>query len=524
MPGLLLFLHGLGGNEHTWGGVPEEINSGLDSDYEIATPEYAAGITNISDLNKSASQILTTIRTYYIHHDPIYLIGHSLGGLIAREVCRILLTAGPDELLQKIAAAITMGTPLEGARYANRVLRCIPFLCPKIYRIAQPDKNWNEYRKAIRTAKKRGVRRPKQIHIQMEEDKLIAEHMRDRFTEDDVDGGVVRGGHTNFSATNDSASHIAAVILSTIRATDNAVSPPNRSKVAPVAEIENSSPDRLILIACSHGKTAGGTKINGDFKRREWLPLPNIEQRLMGKRFHVYSKIKDAKLSDGFERGGNRANQPANLELKLGPDVGVNTVKGAEPLYLPAWQRYAGRMYAPITRDTWEAYLQKPNKGFQILIMSGLYGLIDPADYIQNYDVHLTDTDEQGQSVSSMWSELFSDCLVEYVKRVYNGRKVKIIDLLCDENYVNAIQWHRLPAECSVYHLASTTLKDVHLLPAAGTILRSLLDNQAQIETLERHGKVYDLTDFGPTPQGMSDVKVIFESRVGEQNFSNKDD
>jgi hypothetical protein len=59
--------------------------------------------------------------------------------------------------------------------------------------------------------------------------------------------------------------------------------------------------------------------------------------------------------------------------------------------------------------------------------MSGLYGLLDAAEWIQNYDVHLTDTNkDSGISISSMWSDLYTDGLEAYVRRAYQNRKVKI--------------------------------------------------------------------------------------------------
>jgi triacylglycerol esterase/lipase EstA (alpha/beta hydrolase family) len=80
-----------------------------------------------ADVEASAQQIITQVETRYPGRTPIFLIGHSLGGLIAREICRHLLVSGPDSLLSRISAAITVGTPLEGARYGNRLLRLSGF-------------------------------------------------------------------------------------------------------------------------------------------------------------------------------------------------------------------------------------------------------------------------------------------------------------------------------------------------------------------------------------------------------------
>jgi hypothetical protein len=111
--------------------------------------------------------------------------------------------------------------------------------------------------------------------------------------------------------------------------------------------------------------------------------------------------------------------------------------------------------------------------------MSGLYGLIDAEEKIQDYDIHLSDSDrDTGQLVKTMWSDLYTETIKHYLTRAFNGERVKIFNLLCDINYVTAVEWLELPKEkCTVYHLASPKLSDVHLLPAAGTILNRFLSD-----------------------------------------------
>ena len=151
---------------------------------------------------------------------------------------------------------------------------------------------------------------------------------------------------------------------------------------------------------------------------------------------------------------------------------------------------------------------------FRVLIMSGLYGLIEPEEWIQNYDVHLTDTfEDNGQSVSSMWSELFTEMITYYINNAYRDRKVKIFNFLCDHHYVDAVQWHALPKSCSVFHLASMTYADVDLLPIAGTIMNSFLLNPETMEAIERDFNRYP--DFGKPPAGLGATEVVFESRYG---------
>jgi hypothetical protein len=202
--------------------------------------------------------------------------------------------------------------------------------------------------------------------------------------------------------------------------------------------------------------------------------------------------------------------------LNHGPDLGGLKSIGLESLYLPAWKRYEGRTYTEIDEQAWQQHLTNPRA--KVLIMSGLYGLIDPAEMIQNYDIHLSDTDNiSGQDVKSMWQRLYTDTTLHYINRAYRGgRRVKIFNLLCDINYVTAIQWIELPREkCTVYHLASPVLKGKDLLSAAGTVANRLLRDPERMDLIPKDSSLR-LSDFGEPPPKMSGVDIIFERRFGD--------
>src|SRR5258707_7929445 len=133
MAGLVLFLHGLMGNQHSWGAVPGFVRqSPLGQTFNVAPLQYSATAFGSAQIATSAQQVLTQIQTRYAANDPIYFVGHSLGGLIARELCRQLLLSDPDSMLSKIGGVITVATPLAGTRIANWLLRYTPFVSPKI--------------------------------------------------------------------------------------------------------------------------------------------------------------------------------------------------------------------------------------------------------------------------------------------------------------------------------------------------------------------------------------------------------
>src|ERR1700747_727153 len=118
MSALIVFLPGLTGNEKTWGIIPNLIKRTPGTDFEVATLTYSTSVFSPSDLSRSAGVILTSLENQYAGYTPIYLVGHSLGGLVAREVCRQLLFAdtSKERLLDTVQARITLGTPLEGAK------------------------------------------------------------------------------------------------------------------------------------------------------------------------------------------------------------------------------------------------------------------------------------------------------------------------------------------------------------------------------------------------------------------------
>ncbi|MCK1491292.1 peroxide stress protein YaaA [Bradyrhizobium sp. 180] len=520
MTGLVLFLHGMFGDETSWQAVPDFVAKSLGNDFEIANREYSAGKLTAATLEASAEQIVTFLATKYPDAAPIYLVGHSFGGLVAREVCRKLLVEGPDDTLQRIKAVITAGTPLEGVPYGNWLLRGLRSLNPKLAALANPDHLYSRYRLAIREAQKRKVNRPKLFHLVLEDDRVVAQHIKDNFTDDDEAAGVLPGTHTGFAKGRQNAEYVADVLVSTFRRAQNAdsVKPPTSDIVSVVAPLESKSqsrpPDRLILIACSHAKRDGGGPYSGQPLR--WVPETSIRQDLLAKRNYIYSVLQDGKLVDNFERGGNRSHQPANAKLVHGLDLGGVATSAGE--YLPACERYSGRIYGRITNEGWESYFQNGSR-VKVLIMSGLYGLIEPDEFIQNYDIHLSDTHKDyGLDVKSQWLELYTKALTSYVRHAWSGgRRVRILNLLCDHHYVDAIRWHSLPREaCEVFHFTSSMSSDVALLPPAGTLIDSILKSPDILESFDRdHYDRYSLTDYGQPPAGLADFKFGFESRVG---------
>lgn len=91
--GLLLFVHGLGGNANkTWGKFEAlaKADPGL-ADYDVAFFEYPTSLVRLPLAKKRpriqtlAEALRTLLDIKYPDHDPVVLIAHSLGGLICRQ-------------------------------------------------------------------------------------------------------------------------------------------------------------------------------------------------------------------------------------------------------------------------------------------------------------------------------------------------------------------------------------------------------------------------------------------------------
>lgn len=83
---------------------------------------------------------------------------------------------------------------------------------------------------------------------------------------------------------------------------------------------------------------------------------------------------------------------------------------------------------------------------YRVIILSGLYGFIEPFDQIQEYTCHLADEDvDNNQRISGFWSGLLTEILVWYIKKY---QVEYVIDLLSEESYQNTIAWRKVYYEC----------------------------------------------------------------------------
>jgi len=151
MSGLVVFIHGFGGDREHWCYVPELVGASLQS-FNVVSMDWSAEYSSYADMTRSAEQILTRIKNEHQDDEPIFLIGYSMGGIIAREIClKLLETPGDESWLEKIRATITVGAPLCGLRpgikYATYAVGA--FLSPKVGQVSNVEFIFGRYSSAI---------------------------------------------------------------------------------------------------------------------------------------------------------------------------------------------------------------------------------------------------------------------------------------------------------------------------------------------------------------------------------------
>ncbi|MBA4420762.1 MAG: hypothetical protein C0391_06415 [Anaerolinea sp.] len=224
--------------------------------------------------------------------------------------------------------------------------------------------------------------------------------------------------------------------------------------------METPDSSTLFLITCSNNK-------NEDIGNNRYAIRSSIinsvdsssGKRLMAGRKHCYRIIKN---SSSMRNGILLRDFGFNHRLNKGLDLGYENLTGVD--YLPAIERYTGRFYASIS----------PNIEFHhhVLIVSSLYGLLVPEEYIQIYSLHVTDDD----NVSKSWShnDRLTDILINYIQK---NNLTHIIDFIADENYKNLISWEmvRNQVNGNVLHSYSKQYAGPEMLPLLGHIFSEII-------------------------------------------------
>ncbi|HRR96414.1 MAG TPA: peroxide stress protein YaaA [Candidatus Ratteibacteria bacterium] len=211
----------------------------------------------------------------------------------------------------------------------------------------------------------------------------------------------------------------------------------------------------LFIITCSNGKIEGGiTNYNYKSSICNYISSECISYLMEGRQFNL-THIKNG----GFTRQKKILKDlPYNKELKNSFDFGGKE----EAKFLPAYERYCGRIYKEIDKETWK------NRRHQVLIFSGLYGWVLPEEFIQRYSLHLRDS----QLIIDIWKgEIATFILESFVRR--NNIDV-LVDCTGEDLYREIVDWEYFEARgYDVFHIYGEQNAGPSVLPAIGYFLQN---------------------------------------------------
>src|SRR6266511_1979416 len=128
---LVILVHGLGGSGYkTWGQLPERLFSGADGPaVDIGIYDYRSGLRRLfpkmSNFESWTRQLGGHLRDLDAEYSDIFLVGHSMGGVLIEAVARNHLEARAfrhEEDSGALAALVAIASPLAGSGWALPLL------------------------------------------------------------------------------------------------------------------------------------------------------------------------------------------------------------------------------------------------------------------------------------------------------------------------------------------------------------------------------------------------------------------
>lgn len=128
--GIIVFVHGLGGDAHgTWQKFPELLrgDSEVAATFDVGFYGFPTGIVIAPwakpvAITTLADGLAASLRLRFSSYERIVLVSHSLGGVVVRKLLQRLImsaSAGDHELLQNVVGVGLYGVPNKGASLAN---------------------------------------------------------------------------------------------------------------------------------------------------------------------------------------------------------------------------------------------------------------------------------------------------------------------------------------------------------------------------------------------------------------------
>jgi hypothetical protein len=254
--------------------------------------------------------------------------------------------------------------------------------------------------------------------------------------------------------------------------------------------------------------------------------LPRSGKGILAARAEIFEllKGKHERLHNVDQGGGYGDERRANRELVFGPDLGGET--HGQPIYLPAYKRYSGRFFTHLESVSPHFWQESQFPKVEILLLSGLYGLLFWDELIQSYDCHLNDYVKRPSGrkpIIEVWSKVLTEALCELVQtRAADpelGRFHFVYDLLSESGYQDAIDWKRF-AQCGVEirHRLFQGLAGPDALPYCAQILASHLEKLCNSEEPFAYNTWEELR-----PPDKPPIRFGFERRIGENKEATRE-
>jgi pimeloyl-ACP methyl ester carboxylesterase len=488
----VLFIHGiLGDHRETWKDTPVHLmTERVLAEADFGSFGYHTGWFDRKPTRIHALQLITWMHAHLSSYRRIYVIAHSMGGLVTREACALLARGNQDDraLLARIKHGFFVAVPIAGSPVA-RLLSKIPLLGlinTKVDLLANPHVAGVElkqfYEESIRQAGP-GLVRPKFSLFTGTADRLVPEPPEWSLTQDDSYAGVVEGSHGSIKMDQTANSTLMRLIVRQIEKyqSDPAIQTASFSAITPLGAARD-----VLIMACSATKSSSNeTQHPNSGGVLSSVVDEELRHAVFKQRVFIKDLIESGRIRGDEYKEGNRRSRSQNKSLLLGPDFG-----GLDnaPRYLPAHRRYMGRAFQ-VQAHEWEKFFAVPvAQRPHILIVSGLYGLCEAEEFIQNYDCHLTDVEtDSGRPLQSYWQELLTPLLIahlSYLER--SGTKVRnVINLLAEDFYSNAIDWTAVSAHWPVLHQRFEKTSGREALDNVGVWLQKVVTQPAVLRTLQ---------------------------------------
>ncbi len=270
----------------------------------------------------------------------------------------------------------------------------------------------------------------------------------------------------------------------------------------------------LILIIGSNTKQKGGV---ADYSRDQSIlahvPLTSANMLIQGR-----GRVLRWIYRGGVTRHGVRiADMPSNQTLVEGPEFGGTSAGG---LYLPAAARFRGRLFAKLEPDAADLLISARH---HVLILTGLYGFVTPAEPIQDHQCHIDDH----PNFRRFWTEddLLTNVLVAYMKQ--HGI-THVVDMTAQNSYRFLVAWERVRAQAQVvvHCFGAQSVGDEFLIPL-GALAKEMLSKatESKLQSIQPgmfFETPYERVYFQPSPRPPANAPHELERQRAELNVADE--